>query len=320
MNPEEFNYDVAFSFTQQDEELAFKFYQLLRNRLSCFLYSEEQKKLSGGDGETLFNSVFSKESRIVVILYRADYGKTKWTRIEETAIRNRGYEEGYDFVLLIPLEKEVLPPAWLPKNRLWIGLERWGLESAASIIEARVQEYGGIIKQETIADSIAKKEYELQERKRREQVLDSDEGLGIATKEVRNIIAFVSEHIAEIEKKAPKWQISYNPNNQNCINVRSYGHHLTFQWHQQYGNILHGSQLYVGLHEGNYDENGYSLNPFHEKMVVESVRLKFDIDDKNQNGWSLFGSGKKFLTTEKLVDSWMEKLIECADKTRIGKR
>ena len=153
MLPEEFKYDVAFSFTEQDEQLAYTLYSLLKDRLSCFIYSEEQKKLAGGDGENLFNSVYSKESRVVVILFRQEYGKTKWTRIEETAIRNRGYEEGYDFVILIPTEKQVAPPKWLPKIRLWVGLERWGIESAAVVIEARVQEFGGTVKVETIAEA-----------------------------------------------------------------------------------------------------------------------------------------------------------------------
>lgn len=54
-----------------------------------------------------------------------------------------GYEEGYDFVLFAPLAKPPAVPKWLSKNRIWIGLERWGIEDVASIIEARIQEAGG---------------------------------------------------------------------------------------------------------------------------------------------------------------------------------
>jgi hypothetical protein len=61
-------------------------------------------------------------------------------------------------VILIPNEKQITPPKWLPKNRLWIGLDRWGIESAAGVIEARVQEFGGKIKNETIADIAARTE------------------------------------------------------------------------------------------------------------------------------------------------------------------
>jgi hypothetical protein len=34
-----------------------------------------------------FSKVFGEESRVVAILYREQWGQTKWTRIEETAIK-----------------------------------------------------------------------------------------------------------------------------------------------------------------------------------------------------------------------------------------
>lgn len=72
-----------------------------------------------------FNSVFGRETRSVVILYRKGWGESSWTRIEETAIRNRAHDEGYDFALFIPLDGNPTVPQWVPKNRLWIGLDRW---------------------------------------------------------------------------------------------------------------------------------------------------------------------------------------------------
>ena len=212
MHPEEYKYDVAFSFTQQDEQLAYTLYSLLKDRLSCFIYSEEQKKLAGGDGENLFNSVFSKESRIVVILFRQEYGITKWTRIEETAIRNRGYDEGYDFVILIPTEKQIAPPKWLPKIRLWVGLERWGIESAAGVIEARVQEFGGTVKIETIADIAARSENAINEKRKREELLNSSESVFLANEEVKNLKNIFKKQEEEIKEKTENWNIRYREN------------------------------------------------------------------------------------------------------------
>jgi hypothetical protein len=87
--------------------------------------------------------VFGQEARMVVVLYRGNWGQTPWTRIEETAIRNRAYNEGYDFVKFIPVDEPGSVPKWLPQNRLWIGLKRWGIAGAASVIEARVEEFRG---------------------------------------------------------------------------------------------------------------------------------------------------------------------------------
>jgi hypothetical protein len=133
----EYEFDVAFSFLQEDEEIAYRLNDLVQDRLKMFIYSKSQDKIAGTDGEKTFHEVFGKKARTVVVLYREKWGTTSWTRIEETAIRNRAYEEGYDFVLFIPLQKPARLPKWLPKTQIWTDLERWGNEGAAAIIEER---------------------------------------------------------------------------------------------------------------------------------------------------------------------------------------
>jgi len=98
MDNDTYEYEVAFSFLNEDEELAFRINDLIQDRVKTFIYSRQQEKIAGTDGEETFNQVFGSEARIVVVLYRENWGKTPWTRIEETAIRNRAYEKGYDFV------------------------------------------------------------------------------------------------------------------------------------------------------------------------------------------------------------------------------
>jgi hypothetical protein len=77
-NDDGFKYDLA---TQLNDHL--------RDRYRTFLYSRAQEQLVGTDGERTFNAVFEKEARIVAVLLRPEWGHTPWTRIEETAIRNR---------------------------------------------------------------------------------------------------------------------------------------------------------------------------------------------------------------------------------------
>jgi hypothetical protein len=71
-----YEYDVAFSFMSQDEALATEINDLLQDRLKTFLYSKKQEELAGTDGEETFNRVFAEKSRVVVVLYRSDWGKT----------------------------------------------------------------------------------------------------------------------------------------------------------------------------------------------------------------------------------------------------
>ncbi|MCX6911329.1 MAG: hypothetical protein NTY01_25250 [Verrucomicrobia bacterium] len=69
MNTKNYKYDVAFSFLQEDEALAQQLSDLLKGRVTTFIYTERQKELAGTDGEQTFNRVFGQEARIVVILH-----------------------------------------------------------------------------------------------------------------------------------------------------------------------------------------------------------------------------------------------------------
>jgi hypothetical protein len=90
-NDDDFKYDIAFSFVKDDEGLATQLDDRVRDRYRTFLYSRSQEQLGGTDGEKTFNAVFGKEARIVTVLLRPEWGGTPWTRIEETAIRNRAH-------------------------------------------------------------------------------------------------------------------------------------------------------------------------------------------------------------------------------------
>ena len=141
MNEIEFKYDVAFSFLSEDEKIAETIANELRDRMEIFIYSERQKELAGKDGLESFSRVFQEESRVCAVLYRPNWGNTKWTRVEETAIKNRAFEKGWEFLVFIALESSQIP-VWLPNTKIWIGFERFGIQGVTSVIDARFQEAG----------------------------------------------------------------------------------------------------------------------------------------------------------------------------------
>lgn len=176
MTNSDFKYDVAFSFLAEDEGLATEINDILEGRLSTFIYARRQGEIAGTNGEITFNRVFGSEARIVFVLYRKGWGETPWTRIEETAIRNRAFEEGYDFVMFAPLEKSPAVPQWLPKTQIWIGLDRWGVKGAAIAIESRVQEAGGSPREEILEVRAARLSREITKEKERKAFLNSEKG------------------------------------------------------------------------------------------------------------------------------------------------
>lgn len=308
MTKDNYKYDVAFSFAQKDEALALSIYKLLKDRISCFIYSEEQKKLAGTDGEKTFNEVFSKEARIVVIFLSSDWGNTKWTRIEETAIKNKGFDEGYDFVILIPTEKDVNPPKYIPKTRLWIGLERWGIESAASVIEARVQEFGGQVKELTAFERLAQKNDTIQHKKKVEQILNSHEGANLAAAEFLKLKNEFETVAKQINNGLGDWHLKIIENINGGINLLSYNHCLTLQWY--------GDYAFITMTEGYINERLEKSDPFYDYKQILTDRKVFDINEFDQNGWSDQETRKNFLTTHQLSEKYLNQFFDIVGKYR----
>ena len=82
-------YDVAISFLSQDESIASALYNLLDVGLKVFFYPRNQEELAGTDGFESMRRPFVDGSRVTVILYREQWGKTPWTGVEAHAIKDR---------------------------------------------------------------------------------------------------------------------------------------------------------------------------------------------------------------------------------------
>jgi hypothetical protein len=192
-----FEYDVAFSFLASDEAIAIELNDLISERLRTFLYSERQLELAGTDGVETFTRVFREQARSVVVLYREGWGETPWTRVEATAIRDRAHHEGFDFALFVSLDGT--KPIWLPQNRLWIGLERWGPKAAAAVIERRASELGSGVRQESLVDRSKRLQRSLQAKSRRDTFNREGESGATFRAHASEVQARVEAQIAELK-------------------------------------------------------------------------------------------------------------------------
>jgi hypothetical protein len=292
MNQDSFKYDVAFSFLAQDEALASELNDLLQDRLKTFLYSKEQEAIAGTDGEETFNKVFGEESRIVVVLNRFGWGETPWTRIEKTSIRNRAYEDGYNFVLFIPLDEAALPK-WLPKTQLWIGLSRWGINGAASVIEALVQEQGGIPHVESVQERATRFERALKFAERREQFLNSHEGVRSAEKEFEFLDKEL-QHLIEGINDSLKLQ---QKRNGNQIFILGCGLGLSLFWKIHYANSLVNANLILQIWDGHPPFPGIML-PFEQPKKLNEIKFNFDLTPSELLVWRETVSNREFITKE----------------------
>lgn len=291
-----FKYDVAFSFLQQDEDLATKLNDLIQDRLKTFLYSKRQGEIAGTDGETSFGRVFAQDARTVVVLYRRGWGETPWTRIEQTGIRNRAYEKGYDFCLFIPLDRPPIVPEWLPKTQIWFNLDRWGVSGAAPIIERRAQERGALSREESVQDRTARFRRDAEFQAKRTQFLKSADGVHAANASARA----VSEEIAQLLADPQFAQLGIHLKRDQLYTVVLGGiRAFNIGWRNPYSNTLEGSNLYVGTWRGHPPLRG--TIPFDEPVELKRRVFNFDVGADQQGCWREDGGQERAFHAEELA-------------------
>ena len=135
-------YDIALSFLARDEKLAARFYERLSDGFEVFFFPRNQEELAGTDGQESMRTPFREDSRLVVVLYREPWGKTPWTAVENTAIKDRGLVKGWDHLFFVALSHDSPNPVWLPDFGVRFNFEDFGFEEAIGAIKARAMANG----------------------------------------------------------------------------------------------------------------------------------------------------------------------------------
>ncbi len=303
----DYKYEVAFSFLQEDEQLALGIADRIRDRVSvgAFVYSERQDELVGTDGVDAFSRVFGEDSRIAVILYRKGWGETKWTRVEENAIRTRGFNEGHEFVLLVKLDT-TNPPVWLPPTRIYLGFDRYGIDGVASVIEARVQATGGTVHVESVADYAARISRDLNFEAQRRQFLASDQGVEYAKREL-DLLFGELKRLAEQIDSGPRIEVGFERPNFDFCRLSTLNARFGVTRHLAWGNTLEDSGITFILTEGGQFYGPYTMKePHYKEMFSYSV----DLDRSGTIGWRDTEGEKRFLTSAQLAEIWLKRLLE----------
>jgi hypothetical protein len=281
VDPDEFKYDVGFSFLGEDEAIARRLNDILRDRVATFIYSDAQRQtqLAGRDGEELFAQVFGRECRTVTVLYRDGWGERGFTSAEATAIRNRAFEQSYDFTTFIPLDNPPISPIWLPRARLWYGLERYGIDTAAVVIESRVQEAGGTPKTETAEEIVARAQRRLRAERERDAFLESGRGaeaMRQAFWSVCDELDAVSDSSSGFIQKPERGTQQGRP----IFGVKTQGFTLILALNTGFGNSTRGSELHVTL----WDGDAWINYPGMGKIMRRHVFV-FDLDPAGEAAW-----------------------------------
>lgn len=316
-NDPAFRYDVGISFLAHDEPLATQLYDRLSPHLSVFVYSKKQETLAGTDGLESFRSAFRRDGRVVVVLYRDGWGQTPWTRVEDTAIKERGLEQGWDWLLFVILDATSKPPKWLPETRVRMSLPDYGLDQVVGAIKARAQEAGSVFRKDSAVEKAERVERRATIRVEREQRLGSAEGVKAANEEVRSLFAEIERLVAVIRERSSSLGLQAGVDNPRCI-ITTGEASVALYWHQRYQNTLNDSGLAVREFIGRLALPQQSGTLVNQPEEILEQWYQFDLTPEHGWCWREQTSGQH-VTSAALADYCVTRLLRLTEDVDTGR-
>jgi hypothetical protein len=302
-------YDVAFSFLAEDEPTARALSEKLVGALSTFVFSEQQKDLAGKDGVEEFSAVFRRRSRLVVVLYRQGWGTTKWTRIEETAIKERYLDEGMSFLLVIAMQPHPALPAWLPKTRIYFDVVAFGLDAAVGAIIARFQEAGGEPREETAREQAQRLRAAAERREDGERWLKTEDAAREATQQFNAIVEHIEAELAAVSRPRLHQQIVCRRFGNDKLVVQSPAVSVMLIWNRQFANSTEYARLIIKEFDGIVPVGGLA-DPELAPKLVEETRYLFAVDAAGMTGWRAENGDGRLWSAIPLAEHYLKELFQ----------
>jgi len=315
-------YDAAISFLSKDEAIAAAIYQRLAEGLEVFFFPRNQEDLAGTDGLESMRKPFYDDSRVMVVLYREPWGKTPWTRVEETAIKEACLEHGWQRLLFIVLDRASALPVWLPTSHVRFNYADFGLEQAVGAIKARVQENGGQLLPLT---ALKRAEiFKADELYRRDKSrMNSEEGLRTIVNGVAELFRQIDKHCAEVNARGAlriRCGTEFQERNSVQTCVMTDGHvGLCVVWYQRFSNTLDNSSLVVTEYVGGLilpGEMGQRMYLNQPRKLCES-KYSPELSLAREYGWRRDGDSD-FLSSAVLAEQCAIKFMDLASRYARG--
>jgi hypothetical protein len=307
-------YDVAISFLSEDEAIAAAIYQKLTEGLQVFFFPRNQENLAGTDGLTSMREPFFANSRVMVVLYREPWGKTPWTRIEETAIKEACLEYGWERLFFVVVDRSSILPVWLPKNNIRFNYADFGLEQAVGAIKARVQENGG---QHLPLTAMKRAEIlKAEELFRRDKSrMNSPEGIEKILDSVDELFRHIEKQCADIKERG-HLQIRYGADfDRRVCNMTDERVGLSVAWYQQYSNVLDNSSLIISEYSGGLNVPGEKEIRMYINSPQKLYEIKYipDLSLTREYGWNKVNS-TEFLSSFALAEKCLIRFIDLVNR------
>lgn len=314
-------YDVAISFLYQDLSLAQALYDRLCAGFEVFFFPGNQEALAGTEGLESMRAPFRHESRLNVVLFRPGWGKTRWTAVEELAIKESCLENSFRNIFVYVIEKADALPKWLPDTHVYFSSAHYSLDEAVGAIKARVQDRGGEYRPLTPAKKAELNRAE-EDYRRAKAFMSSEDGMAkifLKVKELFEEIRTLCDEVnaggdARIEYRASLQERAM----EQIFTLSGTRVSLLAIWFQPYSNLLDGSVL--GVRE--FNEN-MIIPPGHVRIqqpeLIRETKYDPDISRALEYGWRPQREQNKFLSSKELASQCVIQFLDLVNMDRDGK-
>jgi hypothetical protein len=261
---------------------------------------------------------FYDNSRVMVVLYNDGWGKTPWTRVEETAIKDACLAFGWHRLFFLVFDRAAALPVWLPHTHVWFNYAEYGLEQAVGAVKARVQEMGGKSVRLTPAKraEILKAEEQYLQDKRR---MNSEEGLNKIVKAVRRLFDEIDRQCKDINIRCG-FEFSERSTAQTCV-LTNDKVGVTVVWNQPYTNILEGAGLFVREFKDRLMLPPEAMHRFYvdkPRLDRETLYLP-DLSLAREYGWKQ-EEKTEFFSSEALAEKCVISLLDLSSRAMNNRR
>jgi len=313
-------YDVAISFLVADEQLGAAIRDGLTG-LNVFFFPHKQEELVGTNGLESMRQPFL-DARVLVVLYREQWGKTPWTGVELQAITDRCLREKFRPLVFVQLQKNDPLPDWLPDTHIRCSLEQYGIEQLVGAIKIRVQECGGEIYPPDAMSEAKRIKSEAEFITDREAMMGDRRWIeGTVHQSLRETMQEIVRLVDEANQTYG-FQIVRGAQDRSCV-LRSGFVSMAVGWHQPIYNRVSDQQsdkcyLRVAEFSGSIMLPGEQGWYMHEPRLLKEHRFKVDVSLSRDMVWVENGKNKQ-VQSGKLADRIVQLFLDLVSRANRGK-
>jgi hypothetical protein len=304
--------DVAISFLASDEKIASSIRDGLEG-LKVFFFPGKQEVLAGTDGMETMQRPFVK-ARVNVVLFREPWGKTKWTAIEEEAIKRRCFEGDWKSLFFVMLDRSNKRPGWLAPSHVWFDLESYGPVQAIGAIKARVQEQGGTIERPNALSRARIVQREAEFAADRERLFRDRDFVDSASRCVEQIMKRIVE-IGESVKADTRIRFDARAHRQQCV-LRERRVSMNVQWQQSVSDVL--GYMEVAEVRGRLELPGESRGMFERPRLLREHHFTPELSLSRELRWMEGSNRADLLTDEDVANRVVVSFVDLIDRANKG--